>query len=153
MGEFPIKVLPASENDLSEIETIEKNSFSVPWSEGSFREELVRPFSYLYVAKPDNGRLLPVLGYVCFWILFGELHLLNLAVHSDYRRKGIGRNLLEFALNMGETAGVEMAALEVRPSNTAAVNLYEQAGFVEVGRRRGYYSDTHEDAIIMELVL
>lgn len=135
---------------MPEVMLIEKASFPVPWTEQGFRDELVRLFSYVYVAKAKHIHPAPVLGYVCFWIILDELHLLNLAVHPAHRRQEIGRGLLSFALQMGRAGEAKFAILEVRPSNMAALNLYQSAGFVPVGRRPDYYSDSHEDAIIME---
>lgn len=139
------------ESDLPQVLQVEESSFPLPWTEEGFREELSKPFSYLYVARAVDSLYPSILGYVCLWILMDELHILNLAVHPAYRRQGIGSRLLRFSLRLGKAAKVEVAALEVRPSNEAAINLYKEAGFVEMGRRRHYYSETNEDAIIMEL--
>ena len=79
------------------------------------------------------------------------MHLLNLAVRPDQRRRGISRALLSHALERSRNLGVTVAWLEVRPSNTAARNLYKSFGFKEVGRRPGYYDDTKEDAILLAL--
>ncbi|TSA13025.1 MAG: ribosomal-protein-alanine N-acetyltransferase [Deltaproteobacteria bacterium] len=144
------KIIRMTEDDLPEIMLIEKAYFPAPWTEQAFRDELVCPFSYPYVAKVRDIHPSPVLGYICFWIILDELHLLNLAVHPTHRRQGIGQELLSFALKMGKTAGTKFATLEVRPSNVAAITLYKDAGFIPVGRRPGYYSDSHEDASIME---
>ncbi len=144
------KIIRMIEDDLPEVMLIEKASFPAPWTEQAFRDELVYPFSYPYVAKVRDIHPSPVLGYICFWIILDELHLLNLAVHPVHRRQGIGRELFSFALKMGEAAGTRFATLEVRPSNIAAITLYKDTGFIPVGRRPGYYSDSHEDAVIME---
>jgi ribosomal-protein-alanine N-acetyltransferase len=144
------KIIRMTEDDLPEVMLIEKASFPAPWTEQAFRDELVCPFSYPYVAKVSAIHPSPVLGYICFWIILDELHLLNLAVHPVYCRQGIGGELLSFALKMGRTAAARFATLEVRPSNIAALTLYKDAGFIPVGRRPGYYSDSKEDAIIME---
>lgn len=149
-GDVSIKIIPMTEEALPEVLEIERKSFPVPWTEQGFKEELDRPFAYLFVAKASRNNP-AILGYICFWMFMGELHILNLAVHPDYRRLGIGSRLLEFALKMGNAAEVEFAVLEVRPSNKAAIRLYNRYGFVQVGIRRGYYSESNEDAIIMEL--
>ncbi len=143
------KIVRMTESDLSQVMLIEKASFPVPWTEQGFRGEFC-PFSYLYAAKAKDIPGSPVLGYVCFWIILDELHLLNLAVHPVHRRQGIGGRLLSFALKTGKSKGARFAILEVRPSNLAAMSLYRKAGFVTVGRRPGYYSESNEDAIIME---
>lgn len=150
LQQTPFKIVPMAEKDLPEVMCIEKTSFPVPWTEQGFRNELVKPFSYLYVARAKNIRPSFVLGYVCFWIVIDELHLLNLAVRPDHRREGIGLALLSFAMRMGKKGGAQFAILEVRPSNAAAIRLYQKAGFALVGKRPGYYSETKEDALVME---
>ncbi|HEJ82941.1 MAG TPA: ribosomal-protein-alanine N-acetyltransferase, partial [Desulfobacteraceae bacterium] len=92
-------------------------------------------------------------GYICFWIFAGEVHLLNIAVHKACRQKGVGWRLLSKMFEVGISEGAETAWLEVRPSNLAAKSLYAKAGFLEVGRRLRYYTDTAEDAILMSRAL
>jgi ribosomal-protein-alanine N-acetyltransferase len=91
-----------------------------------------------------------VVGYVCLWEVADEMHVTNIAVHPRQRRRGIGRLLLGSILADGRARDVRVVVLEVRPSNTEAIGLYESFGFRVVGRRRGYYYDTGEDALVME---
>ncbi len=126
---------------------IERRSFPTPWRSAMFREELKRAVSHLWILERDGA----CLGYVCFWTLPGELHLLNLAVHPDERRQGLGRLLVGSMLRSGVSQGAETAWLEVRPSNSAARGLYGRLGFTEKGRRPRYYRDSGEDAIVMSL--
>jgi len=126
---------------------IEKVSFPSPWTSNAFQEELRRSFSRLWILLDKAD----VLGYVCFWFMVGELHLMNIAVHPERRGEGFGRLLLDKMIAVGISDGADRALLEVRPSNAPARNLYRKAGFREIGRRTKYYRDTGEDAILMVL--
>jgi ribosomal-protein-alanine N-acetyltransferase len=94
-----------------------------------------------------------VVGYLCLWEIADELHITNIAVDPALRRQGIGRTLLRGVLDDARQRGLRLVALEVRPSNIEARALYESFGFRVVGRRRGYYYDTGEDALVMETTL
>jgi ribosomal-protein-alanine N-acetyltransferase len=124
---------------------VERRSFPSPWILRSFEEEIKRPVSQMWVLLVDGE----LGGYICFWVVGGEVHLMNVAVHPKRRRRGLGGRLLEKMIEVGETEGAEMAWLEVRPSNLVARALYKKAGFGEVGLRPNYYRETNEDAIIM----
>jgi ribosomal-protein-alanine N-acetyltransferase len=87
------------------------------------------------------------------WVIIDEAHITNLAVHPEYRGKGIGRMLLKGMIDYGIKNGIESFTLEVRESNLIAINLYSQLGFKKAGIRKGYYSDTNENALIMWLRL
>lgn len=137
--------------DVRAIFAIEKESFPTPWSRWTFLAELTQPISHFLVIGPAPPEPWKVWGYVVFWVVAEEMHLLNLAVRPDQRRNGIARVLLSEALEHSRTQGATVAWLEVRPSNTAARALYESFGFKEVGLRPGYYDDTKEDAILLAL--
>jgi [ribosomal protein S18]-alanine N-acetyltransferase len=124
---------------------IERNSFLSPWTLRSFKNELLNPISCIWGALAGSG----FAGFVCFWSVAGEIHLLNIAVAPEERGKGIGGFLLARVIEQGENTRVSRIWLEVRPSNSAALTIYRKADFVEEGRRVGYYSDTGEDAIVM----
>lgn len=128
---------------------IEGSSFPSPWDVNSFSSEIDREISHFWIATLDGF----LVGYICFWIFAREVHLLNIAIHKDFRRKGLGRRLLFKMFEVGSSEDAETAWLEVRPSNIAARALYRQVGFTEVGRRPRYYTDTREDAILMSLAL
>ena len=128
---------------------IEKASFPSPWSVSGFKGELKNPLSHFWGLLKD-GRLI---GYLCFWMFAGEIHLLNIAVHPEERRKGYGRRLLGQMVEAGLKHRIKILWLEVRPSNFAARVLYEKMGFREAGRRPGYYREMNEDAIVMSLSL
>ncbi|MFQ6093074.1 MAG: ribosomal protein S18-alanine N-acetyltransferase [bacterium] len=132
--------------DLDEVLAIERDSFSCPWSMESFRQEVAnRKFSFPLVAKID-GR---VVGYGVAWFVADETHIGNIAVHRTHRRKGIGRLLLQNLLENGLARGCQLATLEVRQTNRAALGLYKKFGFWSVALRKGYYRDTGEDAIVL----
>ena len=137
--------------DLRAVSAIEKESFPSPWSRWIFLAELTQPVSHFWVIGPASPSPWQVWGYIVFWVVADEMHLLNLAVRSDQRRQGIAQTLLRQALEKSRAQGAQVAWLEVRPSNTAARALYESFGFQEVGRRPLYYADTEEDAILLAL--
>ncbi|NER19894.1 MAG: ribosomal protein S18-alanine N-acetyltransferase [Symploca sp. SIO1C2] len=91
----------------------------------------------------------PLLGLGCFWSILEEAHITILAVHPDWRGQGLGQLLLYALLKKAQELQLEWATLEVKPSNQAALSLYQKFGFVEAGRRRCYYQDTGEDALIL----
>ena len=112
---------------------------------------LKHPYSSLWVAKDTQTHT--VLGFICFWVLWDEMHILNIAVKKAFQGKGIGSLLLEKALAYAHQRGVKWVSLEVRVSNQRAINLYHKFGFKKIGRRLRYYHDTGEDAILMGLKL
>ncbi len=149
-----LSINPVESSHLDQILDIEQEAFSAPWTRVMFEAELVgNPFSRLYVATPidDQGQPEDIAGYLCYWIVFEELRILNLAVCQPWRRQGIARRFVQFALYDAQTQGVERALLEVRASNTAAQSLYDGFGFREYGSRAAYYTDPAEDAILMRL--
>ena len=133
--------------DLSDVLAIERASFSMPWSRGAFLYEIEQnQVARCWIGR-ENGR---VVGYICLWEVADELHITNVAVHPEARRHGIARSLLESVFERARAGSARMVLLEVRPSNVEARALYESFGFRVVGRRRGYYYDTGEDALVME---
>ncbi len=128
---------------------IEKLSFITPWGEEAFRGEIANRYSRLWAFLSGNE----VYGYICFWQILDEIHLLNLAVHPLKRGNALGSFLLNEMIMVSHKDGGQIVWLEVRPSNKKALSLYLRAGFVKVGRRPHYYSDTGEDAILMSLDL
>ena len=137
--------------DLDEVLVIERASFSMPWSRGAFLYEMQQNrVARCWVVRDQTGR---VGGYLCLWEVADEVHITNVAVRPDLRRRGIARSLLGSVLDDARGRRFKMVVLEVRPSNHHAVSLYESFGFRVVGRRRGYYYDTGEDALVMEVGL
>ena len=137
--------------DVKAIGAIEKLSFPTPWSRWAFMAELGHRYSHTLVAGPGPPEPFQVWGYLVFWVVADETHILNLAVHPRYRRRGLGRALLTEALRQARALGVQVAWLEVRPSNLPALELYESFGFKKAGTRPLYYQDTQEDALLLTL--
>lgn len=140
---------PMVQADLPQVCAIEVDSFSMPWSAMLFDAELQNPdvCTWIVAAGDDDS----VLAYGGFWKAVDEAHFTNLAVRRDQRRTGLGRALLQEILRVAKAKGCLRATLEVRPSNKAAVALYEQAGFSAAALRPRYYSDDGEDALLMWL--
>lgn len=126
---------------------IEQASYATPWGREQFEEEIGREFSDSIVAVEEPGGV--VLGYAVCWTMAEESHLLNIAVRPGSREKGIGGTLLEECIRRGARARSRSIYLEVRAGNEAALRLYGREGFRFVGIRRGYYTDTGEDAIVL----
>lgn len=139
-------------DDLPVVLQIDRLSFPLPWPERSYRFELTRnPAAHLLVAEFDEVRPQFVIGFAGCWLIADEVHVSTLAVHPDHRRQGIGERLLMAVLKWAEGMGAEIATLEVRVSNHAAVNMYIKNGFVIEGRKMNYYRDNDEDALLMTL--
>jgi len=136
-----------SPSDLDGVMAIEEVSFPTPWSREMFIEDFPRDFSDTLVAAGTDDE---VLGYAVCWTIAGESHLLNIAVHPARRGQGIGRALLTECIRRAARAGASLIYLEVRAGNDAAQRLYRSMGFEFRGIRKGYYTDTAEDAVIFD---
>lgn len=133
-------------DDIENVLKVENDCFSTPWSKDSFVRELEENKVALYlVAKVENVAV----GYIGVWRIQNEGHITNVAVHSDFRGRGIGNMLVSGLLSLCEKEGIDAFTLEVRRSNIIAQNLYKKFQFAECGFRKGYYQDNNEDAIIM----
>ena len=143
----PLRLAPMALEDLDEVLAIERLSFQTPWSRGAFRYELTQNRVARSLVLRIGGGLA---GYLCLWEIGHEIHITNLAVHPSFRRRGAARALLGHILEDARASGVELIFLEVRPTNAEALTLYESLGFRVIGRRKGYYFDTGEDALVME---
>ncbi len=131
---------------IDRIVAIEKVSFPTPWSTEAFHHELNdNPFAHYLVAVLDGE----VIGYGGMWQVLDEAHVTNVAVDIPYRGQGIGRRILEALAEKAAAQGCSKMTLEVRISNFAAQRLYTSLDFIAYGVRKGYYTDTKEDAIIM----
>lgn len=135
--------------DLPRVMLIELSTFTMPWSEATFRGLLRRKDSDLLVADYKGD----LLGYAVFWAVLDQGELGNVAVDDDHRGKGIGSKLIQAVLDRAHERGVQEIFLEVRKSNTRAQDLYRTFGFSEVGRRKNYYLEPLEDALVMKLVI
>ncbi len=144
---------PMKEQDLAYVLEIERDSFSHPWNESSFREELRRgEISRCVVIEEGSEEPGLIAGFILAWMVADELHITNLAVTPEMRRKGIAVFLLTHLLDMAAEEAATWCTLEVRVSNAAARSLYKRFGFREVGVREGYYIDG-EDAVVLGLAL
>ncbi len=145
-----VQLRPMAEEDLARVSAVERESYSFPWSEGIFRDCL----RVGYVCRVVEIGF-DLVGYGVMSTGAGEAHVLNLCVREAMRGRGIGRTLLRQLLDLAAEAGVEDAFLEVRPSNLAAIRLYQSFGFVPVGVRKGYYQAAggREDATVLRLSL
>jgi ribosomal-protein-alanine N-acetyltransferase len=143
----PYGLAPMTLDDLDDVLAIEKASFHTPWSRGAFRYELTQNRVARSIVIRCGRELM---GYLCLWEIGHEIHITNLAVHPRFRRRGAARALLAFILDDAQQKRVELVFLEVRPTNLEARTLYESLGFRVIGRRKGYYFDTGEDALVME---
>jgi [ribosomal protein S18]-alanine N-acetyltransferase len=150
-----VKVMPMQESDLEEVVALEQRSFTEPWTRKMFLGELRdNVFATSLAARAENQEWSDVsegvlVGYSMFWVVFEELHLMNLAVRPELRRLGIAKELVRQTLSIAAAKGALTALLEVRASNVAAQELYEGFGFKRRSLRRGYYEHPHEDAVIM----
>ncbi len=132
-------------DDIAALIELESQCFSTVWREEQFFLALQLKVFFAFGLFLENGRLV---GYISLYHLAGELEILNIAVNREHRRKGFALRLLTEALRQGRERGLERAVLEVRPSNAAAIALYERLGFSLAGKRPGYYEDTGEDALV-----
>ncbi len=138
--------------DLAEVHAIEVRSFPNPWHKTTFLGEIQnRSIAYPYVAVSEPQHA--IIGYIMFWLIEDEAQINNLAVHPDFRGKGIGAEILRFALDKIRHQGGTFVTLEVRQSNAAAICLYQKMGFTLLGVRAGYYQNPSEDARVMSLDL
>lgn len=178
---IPIVVTPMSLDDIPAVMAIERTSFPRPWPERAYRYELTEnPEAYFVVARaheaearPPTSRLpwrhlaqrlgwqrrasatqtLPkVVGFAGMWMHVDEAHIATIATHPDWRRRGIAQRILIALLREAQRRHAEIVTLEVRVSNLAAQRLYLKYGFEEVGRRKAYYQDNREDALLMTIV-
>ena len=148
-----IKIELAHEDDIDEIEAIENRAFPFPWSRNVLLGEINgESFSYVYVARLQerSGEAGKIIGYHFFWLVADEVHILNIAVDPAYQGYGIGKQLMQFAIDFGRERGATSVLLEVRVSNTAAQELYASLGFRQIGIRKKYYSENKEDAYVMK---
>jgi ribosomal-protein-alanine N-acetyltransferase len=144
-------IASASEADLDTVMEIERLSFATPWVRQAFAEEIDRPWAHLELLHDRRrGR---AVGFCNYWLVSDELHILNVAVHPDFRKQGCASLLVQRILEVARRHKTRVVSLEVRASNHAARSLYRKFGFCEVGTRPKYYADDSEDAVLMDLSL
>lgn len=135
----------AAYDDLAAIAALDAACFGNPWSSDVYAQELVRPFARLRLLEQDGVAL----GLSCTWIIADEAHLLRIATLARARRRGLGRALLQLVIDEAAAAGCQHVLLEVAAGNVPAVSLYRAFGFEPIGRRKAYYVNPPDDALVM----
>jgi [ribosomal protein S18]-alanine N-acetyltransferase len=133
------------DEDLDAVLEIEEQSFLSPWTRKLFEETLDSSITHGFVLSKDDV----VLGYVILYAVKDEAHIMNVAVHPSHRRIGFGKDLVAHVIDDFRGRDVRQFFLEVRESNAAAISLYRKYGFSRIGKRKKYYAETNEDAIVM----
>ena len=142
-----LKVRQMKQEDLGDILAIEKKSFKSPWTKRLFEETLFSPISANFVITVSDE----LVGYLCLYTVEDEAHILNIAVSPQHRQKGYASALMDRVIEQLGEKGITQYYLEVRESNSEALGLYRKFGFVAIGKRKKYYTDTNEDALVMHL--
>ena len=140
-----MRIIKMNESHVSAVAALEKICFSDPWSENSVASELNNKLSLWLVCVDENS----VAGYIGSQTVMGETDMMNVAVHPDHRRKGIAECLVNELVEQLKALESHSLTLEVRASNMPAISLYGKQGFLEVGRRKNYYRNPKEDALIL----
>ncbi len=138
-------IVKMTECHIKHLSEIEKQCFSTPWSENALREELTNANARFFVAAIGDD----IAGYIGAHNILGEVYITNVAVNSAYRRKGVGKALVQYLCSYSEAENGDFITLEVRKSNEAAKKLYENQGFGVVGERKSFYENPREDAVLM----
>ena len=138
-------ILELKNEDVLMVAEIEKECFSKPWSEKAIKAVINDDLSHFIVAKIGNE----VVGYGGMYSVMGEGYIYNIAVKRKYRKFGIGTNIVNELVNYSKIKSLNFLSLEVRKSNTPAINLYSNCGFKKIGNRKNFYTNPLEDAIIM----
>ena len=138
-------ILRMNESHVKAVAELEKLCFSDPWSENSVASELKNKLSLWLVAEEDGC----VAGYIGSQTCGDESDVMNVAVHPDFRRRGIAETLVNALVEELKAIESHCLTLEVRASNVPAIALYEKLGFAKIGRRKNYYRNPREDALIM----
>lgn len=133
-------------SDLDEIMIIEKDAFTTPWSRNAFTMEIKENLLAKYIVAEVEGS---VVGYAGIWLILDEGHITNIAVSKESRGQGVGNYLVMGLIEFCKQSKIYNMTLEVRESNVVAQNLYKKYGFIDCGIRPNYYSDDHENAVIM----
>ena len=137
-----------TEADVPAVSALDQLSFSLPWPERSFRFEVTSNNAARCWVTEVDGR---IVGMIVGWLFVDEIHIANVATHPDFRRQGIAQKMLTHALRYTADEGAITSFLEVRESNLVAQAMYRKFGYENTGRRKRYYKDNDEDAILMTL--
>ncbi len=142
-----LEIVKMKKEHISQIAALEKECFKDPWSENMLLSELESEIAHYFVAQNEGS----VLGYIGMYVTADIANITNVAVKKENRRCGIAGSLLKVLINEAKKQKLCFVTLEVRVGNSPAIALYTQMGFKEEGRRKGYYRDNNEDALIMTL--
>lgn len=147
MGVQNIAIHPMTLADLEGVMEVERLSYLTPWSREAFLSEIMQTYT-IYLVAQDGERVVAIAGMHVVW---EDAHVTNIAVHPLYRGRGLGERMMRELVQRAARRGARRMTLEVRVSNTSAQNLYKKLGFVTApgAIRKGYYTDTNEDAIVM----
>lgn len=149
----------ATLDDIPAVLAVEVLAQPAPWTEAVVRNELQLAWSHAWVVEPhglhsrDSAALPSICAFLIFWVVHDEVHVLNIAVHPEARRRALAMGLMEDLIEKAEVARMSVITLEVRAGNDAARGLYDGLGFRVIGRRPRYYTDSGEDAVVMARVL
>ncbi|HPR35895.1 MAG TPA: ribosomal protein S18-alanine N-acetyltransferase [Anaerolineaceae bacterium] len=148
-----IRLRSMHSDDISQVAALDQLSFADPWPQGSFEYELkANNYSLCLVAEdPDAAEGQTIVGALVIWLIVDEAHIATIAVHPNYRHRGVGRRLLAEGLLQAADRGAVKSLLEVRSGNTEALHLYYGFGFKAVGLRPNYYQAEQEDALLLDL--
>jgi ribosomal-protein-alanine N-acetyltransferase len=151
LGDTALEVFSGGEDDIEVVCAIESVAHPTPWTRAIFENELELDWSNMWLVRdPDADRSI---GFLVFWTIHDEIHILNVAVHPDYRRRGIATEMIAKLEGRAVEFGFAFITLEVREHNTPAIQLYESMGFEVTGRREEYYADTGEAALLMHRLI
>jgi ribosomal-protein-alanine N-acetyltransferase len=142
-----LRIAPLEERHLARVVAIELDSQSCPWSEQSFRNEITHQNGVFIVGFAGQE----LVGFAGQWIVVDEAHIITVAIDQAHRRQGFGQKLIADLLLRAKDLGATCATLEVRAGNEPAIKMYEKFGFTSTGKRKNYYPDNKEDAVIMWL--
>ena len=143
------EIVKMAECHVKDIAEIEKLCFSTPWSEGGLREELSNDNARFFVALSGGN----VAGYIGSHNIVGEVYITNIAVNPSFRRQGIGEALVSYLVEISKGEGADFVTLEVRESNEPAQKLYNKKGFCVEKKKKSFYENPREDAILMTIDL
>ncbi len=136
--------------DLDEVSSIETSNSLTPWSKNMFVEEMRNTLAHCFVMKTEDGPKQIVIGYICFRMMAEESELLNISVHPDYRRLGIGKKLMQFYIDFSLPRGIRTFFLEVNSSNQSAIRLYQLFSYQSSGIRKNFYQGKFDALLMMK---
>lgn len=150
MTQVMYQIRPMLVEDIGAVLIVEQQSFATPWNRSAFIAELTNNQFSKYLVLEYNNK---IIGYCGLWVVFDEAQITNIAIAPEFRGRGLGKQLLSYAIELTTKLGVIKMSLEVRVSNIVAQELYKKFGFMPGGIRKNYYVDNQEDALVMWVML